>query len=101
MKVTLVRLEGPHKVGHLAAEAPEDEEVLNEEERKRLLSESAKLRARARRQYKTQCLECSVELVGLARRRFCGQACQRRNWRRRLAAMGPGDPLPPPEEGVR
>lgn len=80
---------------------PEDEAAINEEERKRLLSESAKLRARARRQYKTQCLECQAELVGLARRRFCGQTCQRRSWRRRLANMKPGDPLPPPEDGVR
>ena len=73
---------------------------LNEDDRKRLLSEAASLRAQARRQYKVQCLECGTELVGLSRKKFCGQAHQRRNWRRRLAAMNPGDTLPPPESAV-
>lgn len=69
---------------------------INEEERKRLLSEMGKLAARARRQYRVECVECGKSLVGLSRRKFCTPACQRRDWRRRLAAMSPGDPLPPP-----
>lgn len=68
-----------------------------EEERQRLLSESAKLRAAARRQYKTFCRECGKELIGLSRKKFCGQTHQRAHWRRRLASMNPGDPLPPVE----
>lgn len=70
---------------------------LNEEERQKLLSESARLRAAARRQYKTICRECQKEIVGLSRRKFCGQTCQRAHWRRRLKAMNPGDELPPVE----
>lgn len=67
---------------------------LNEEERQRLLSESAKLRAAARRRYKTICRECNKEIVGLSRKKFCGQTCQRAHWRRRLKNMSPGDDLP-------
>jgi hypothetical protein len=71
-------------------------DVLNEPERQHLLSESAKLRAAARKQYKTYCREesCGKEIVGLSRKKFCSQNCQRRHWRRRLAAMSPGDVLP-------
>lgn len=70
---------------------------LNEEERKGLLSEMGKLAARARKQYPTSCRECDKQIVGLSRRKFCDQTCQRRHWRRRLADMNPGDALPPVE----
>ena len=72
-------------------------EPLNEEERQRLLSEAARLRAAARKQYKTTCRECGKEIVGLSRKKFCGQTHQRAHWRRRLAEMNPGDELPPVE----
>lgn len=74
--------------------ADQDALPLNEEERQRLLSESAKLRAAARRQYKTVCRECGKEIVGLTRKKFCRQTCQRAHWRRRLKEMNPGDELP-------
>lgn len=70
---------------------------LSEEDRQGLLSESARLRALARKQYVTNCRECGKEIVGLSRKKFCGQTHQRAHWRRRLAAMNPGDSLPPVE----
>jgi hypothetical protein len=77
-------------------EIADEPQVLNEEERQRLLSESAKLRAAARKKYKTYCRreDCGKEIVGLSRRKFCGQTCQRAHWRKRLSEMGPGDELP-------
>jgi hypothetical protein len=72
-------------------------EVLNAEERQKILSEMGKLRALSRRQYQVECYTCGKEIVGLSRKKFCGQTCQRVSWRRRLAAMKPGDDLPPPE----
>lgn len=89
-------------IAERGAPMDETEEIqpINAEERKLLLSQMGKLAAAARKQYRTVCLECGKDLIGLTRKRFCSQAHQRRNWRRRLAMMNPGDTLPPPEAGT-
>lgn len=58
-----------------------------------LSSKFARDLAGKRKRMSIRCYECREEIVGTARKRFCGDACQRRHWRRRKKGLAPGESI--------
>lgn len=59
------------------------------------VSQAARLLDKQKRRFDLVCIECGAAMVGLRNRRWCGNTCAVRNWRRRKKAERLLPPEPP------